>query len=197
MTRKTLTYLLLTFSFFGKINAQERFGVFGGITYSAFSEGFIEEVYGGTNVGLQIGALYELPLNKKIAFRPKIVFSQQGDRTPDSNRFYPYFEKNDIDYKLNYLNFPLDIKFWNKIYVIAGPQIGFLISKEYGKIYVGEPKGTDIGLNLGTGFTLNKLFFELGLYQGLSDVNTYQSNVTKSEVNTRNTVAKFSLGYKF
>lgn len=197
MTRKTLTYLLLTLSFFGKINAQERFGVFGGITYSAFSDGFLTKVYGGTNVGMQIGALYELPLNKKIAFRPKVVFSQQGDRTPNSGRRYPNFELIDVDYKLDYLNFPLDFKFWNKIYVIAGPQIGFLISKEYGKVYVGEPKGTDIGLNLGTGFTVNKLFFEFGFYQGLSDVNTYYSNLTKSTINTRNTVAKFNLGYKF
>ena len=193
MSKKVFFIFFLIFS---KLNAQDKFGVIAGLNYTGFSNGIGKDLYLETSFGLQIGAFYEKPLNQKISFRPKLVFSQQGDRTETSWGGFGSPELNQIDYKLNYINIPLDFKFWNKIYVVAGPQIGFLISEKRGNVNIGDPSSVDFGVNLGTGFTINKMFFEWGLYQGLTDVASYQYS-TGSTVNVRNATAKFTLGYKF
>ena len=194
--KKTLILLLLlivNFSF-----SQNTFGVFAGINYSYFTDGFAAQIGGEEAVGLQIGALYEIQLNDKIAFRPKVVFSQQGDRTRTEIQNFESIELTQIDYKLNYLNFPLDFKFWDKIYVVAGPQIGFLISQKPEGAFLGKVKSNvDLGLNLGTGFKINNVFVEFGIYQGLGTVLNYQYQATGKIVDVRNGLAKFTLGYNF
>jgi hypothetical protein len=194
--RSFLTFsivLIATLSF-----SQNKFGVFTGINYSYFTDGFAGQIGGEDSIGLQIGALYEISLNDKISFRPKIIFSQQGDRTKTEYNNYSSLDLTQIDYKLNYLNVPLDFKFWNKIYVIAGPQIGFLISEKYEKVFIGKVKSNfELGLNLGTGFKINKMFVEFGIYQGLGTVLNYQYQATGNIVDVRNGMAKFTLGYNF
>ena len=190
----TLTICLFTTLIF----AQNKFGVFSGINYSYFTDGFAGQIGGEENIGLQIGAVYEISLNNKISFRPKIIFSQQGDRTKTEYKGYGSLELINIDYKLNYLNFPLDFKFGNKIYVIAGPQIGFLISEKYEEVFIGKVKSNvELGLNFGTGFKINKVFVEFGIYQGLGTVLNYQYQATGKIVDVRNGLAKFTLGYNF
>lgn len=178
--------------------SQNKFGVFTGFNYSYFTDGFAGQIGGEDAIGLQIGALYEISLNDKVAFRPKIIFSQQGDRTKTEYNGLSSIELTQIDYKLNYLNFPLDFKFWNKIYVIAGPQIGFLINQEYENVFVGKVKSNvELGLNLGTGFKINKVFVEFGVYQGLGTVVNYKYGTSGNTVDVRNGLAKFTLGYNF
>lgn len=194
--KKTLILLLLLIANFSF--SQNSFGVFAGINYSYFTDGFATQIGGEEAVGLQIGALYEIHLNDKIAFRPKVIFSQQGDRTKTEIRNFESIELTQIDYKLNYLNFPLDFKFWDKIYVLAGPQIGFLMSQKPEGVFLGKVKSSvDLGLNLGTGFKINNVFVEFGIYQGLGTVLNYQYQATGKIVDVRNGLAKFTLGYKF
>lgn len=194
--KRILTFLIvlitsLTFS-------QNKFGVFTGINYSFFTDGFAKQIYAEDSFGLQIGALYEIGLNDIVSFRPKIIFSQQGDRTKTEYENYGSLDLNEIDYKLNYLNFPLDFKFWNKIYVIAGPQIGLLIGQKYEEVFVGKVKSNvELGLNLGTGFKINRMFLEFGIYQGLGSVLNYQYESTGKIVDVRNGLVKFTLGYNF
>ena len=177
--------------------SQNKFAVFTGLNYTYFTDGFVGQIGGEDSIGLQIGALYEISLNDKIAFRPKIIFSQQGDRTKTEYK-NGSLELSDIDYKLNYLNFPLDFKFWNKIYMIAGPQIGFLITEKYEEVFIGKVKSNvELGLNLGTGFKINKVFLEFGIYQGLSRVLNYKYQPTAKIVDVRNGLAKFTVGYNF
>jgi hypothetical protein len=54
-----------------------------------------------------------------------------------------------------------------------------------------------LGLNLGTGFKINKVFLEFGIYQGLGTVLNYQYQTTGKIVDVRNGLAKFTLGYNF
>jgi hypothetical protein len=191
LTFTVALFTTLTFS-------QNKFAVFTGVNYSYFTDGFAGQFLGEDSIGLQIGALYEVSLNERISFRPKIIFSQQGDRTKTEHNDYGNLELNEIDYKLNYLNFPLDFKFWNKIYVIAGPQIGILISEKYEDVFIGKVKSNvELGLNLGTGFKINKVFLEFGIYQGLGTVLNYQYQTTGKIVDVRNGLAKFTLGYNF
>ncbi|MFC6877760.1 porin family protein [Flavobacterium myungsuense] len=177
--------------------SQNKFGVFTGANYSYFTDGFAGQVLGKDSIGLQIGALYEISLNDKISFRPKIIFSQQGDRTKTEYK-YGSIDLSNIDYKLNYLNFPMDFKFWNKIYFIAGPQIGFLITEKYEEVFIGKVESNiELGLNLGTGFKINKVFFEFGIYQGVSTVLNYKYQSTAKIVDVRNGLTKFTVGYNF
>lgn len=202
MKKITILIILLISTF---SQAQNKFGVFTGVNYSYFTNGIMKDVAAETSFGLQIGVLYEIGLNKTISFRPKLIFSQEGDRTKTEQgyiyegRQYAYnLESDRLDNKLNYINVPMDFKFWNKIYLIAGPQIGFLISQKPEGVYVGPIKSNmDFGFNLGTGFTVNKFFIEFGLYQGLTTLYTYKSGGSGSSDNLKNGYAKFTLGYNF
>lgn len=194
--KNTLLFLLFIFS--TSCFSQHKFGVFTGLNYSFFTDGFAGQIGGEDSFGLQIGALYEIPLNSKVSFRPKLVFSQQGDRAKTTSDAFATTELTDLDYKLNYLNVPLDFKFWNKIYVIAGPQIGILISEKAEGAFVGPVKSTvDVGINLGTGFRINNFFAEIGVYQGLTSILQYPYPSTGSIVDVRNGLAKFTVGYTF
>ena len=178
--------------------SQKKIGVFTGFNYSFFTDGFAGQISGEKSFGLQIGAVYDLALTDKVSFRPKLVFSQQGDRTRTSYNNYGSIQLTELDYKLDYINIPLDIKFWNKIYVIAGPQVGFLINQKIEGRFIGKVKSNvEVGLNLGTGFTINDLFFEFGVYQGLGTLLNYNYQSTGSIIDVRNGLAKFTLGYNF
>lgn len=175
------------------VHSQENLGFFAGVNYSYFTDGFAGKVYAESSIGLQIGALYNMELTDRISFRPKLFISQQGDRTKTEQE--SNFELNQIDYKLTYLNTSLDFKFWDKIYLITGPQVGFLLNQKPESIDFGKVKSTvDLGVNLGGGFRVNKLFFELGIYQGLSTLFEYDY-YTGSETKVKNGYAKFTVGY--
>jgi hypothetical protein len=192
--KRTLIFIIVLITTVS--SSQNKFGIFTGINYSYFTDGFAGQIGGEDSIGLQIGAFYDISLNDKISFRPKIIFSQQGDRIKTEYKNYGSLDLTQIDYKLNYLNIPLDFKFWNKIYVIAGPQIGFLLSEKYQGVYLGKVKSNvELGLNLGTGFKINKVFVEFGIYQGLGTVLDYQYEATRKTVDVRNGLAKFTLGY--
>lgn len=173
--------------------SQDNFGVFTGVNYSYLTDGFAGKVYAENSFGLQLGVLYNLGLTDKISFRPKLSFSQQGDRTKTEQT--SNFELNQIDYKLTYLNTSLDFKFWDQIYLLAGPQIGILIDHKHESSDLGEVKSNvDFGFNLGTGFKINDLFLEFGIYQGLSTILEYDY-ITGSKVKVKNGYAKFTIGY--
>ena len=178
------------------LQAQNSFNAFAGVNYSYFTDGIAGQILAEESFGLHIGASYEVALSEKISFRPAVVFDQVGDRTKTKSD--PSSKQIDqLDLKLSYLNIPMDFKFWNKIYVFGGPQIGFLISKDSNSI---DPNvissSVDMGFNLGTGFTVNKLFFEIGLYQGLTTLRTneFDPNATRWEIH--NGYARFMVGYK-
>jgi hypothetical protein len=175
---------------------QNNFGVFAGANYSYFTDGFLAKTSAERSFGIQIGVLYDLELTKKVSFRPKLSFSQQGDntKTDQTNQF----DLGELDYKLTYINTSLDFKFWNKIYLLVGPQFGFLIdqkplSRDLGKL----DTTTDFGINIGGGFKVNQLFFELGLYQGLTTLFEYDSPLSESPFVVKNGLAKLTVGYNF
>ena len=192
MKKNILLFLVFLSYFF--TYSQKNISVFTGINYSYLTDGFASQIYAENSFGLQLGVLYELELKEKISFRPKLYFSQQGDRTKTSQ--IGNLELNQIDYKLTYLNTSMDFKFWDKIYLLAGPQIGFLINQKKGNVDLGKAKSIDFGINLGTGFKIKDLFFELGIYQGISSIIEYQY-FTGSTVKVKNGYAKFTIGYNF
>ncbi|WP_395634019.1 porin family protein [Flavobacterium sp.] len=200
--KKITVLFLLCFSF--SAFSQHKFGAFTGFNYSYFTDGAAGQVLAEESFGLQLGVVYEKELSPKVHFRPKLAFSQQGDRTKTEGviNFDPIvggdFELDQIDTKLTYINLPLDFKFWNKIYVIAGPQLGFLIQETQMSQFNQKAKSSvDFGFNLGGGFTVNKLFFEVGIYQGFTEVYRYNYFYTGNSVKAHNGFAKFTVGYMF
>ncbi|MFD0836703.1 porin family protein [Mariniflexile aquimaris] len=189
MKKTLLIGLILLFSY--NVSSQDKIGVFAGINGSSLSNGFLKSGYLGSNsFSFHIGGLYEFRFTEKIAFRPKLLFSQQGDRED--------FDDN-IKYETSYLNIPLNFKFFNKPYLLFGPQVGFLIDTKKKEIDFGDLKSLDYGLNLGVGIDIKRIFIELNLYQGFNEliaVEYKQTNPFRDiDINATNTVIQLSIGY--
>lgn len=192
MKKKYLLILLLcsSFSF-----SQKKFGAFTGLNYIFLTKGNYEGLMSEHSISFHIGILYQIDINEKISFRPKLMFSQQGDRKKTAEN--SIFNLTNLDYKLNYINVPLDFKFGNKFYLLTGPQIGYLIntkkmSADYGNI----KSEIDLGLNLGCGININQYFIELGTYKGFSKLFEYEDEYDEKHFLT-NTLFRLSLGYNF
>ncbi len=167
--------------------AQDKLGVFTGINASSLSDGLLESAYVGSNsFTLHIGAVYERKLTETISFRPKLLFSKQGDRED--------FEDN-LQYETTYINAPLTFKFFKQPYIIAGPQIGYLIDTNKGDIDYGDMQKFDYGVNLGLGIDVSDFFIELGLYQGLNTLIEVQDESRFIDTKATNTLIQLSLGY--
>ncbi len=168
----------------------KKFAVFFGVNNSFFSE---DKPFGAMhiqpNFGKQTGVLYNLQLNNTISFRPKLMYSEQGDRDPDSwNTDYI----SSPEYCISYINAAMDFKFWNRIYLLAGPQIGVVIA-ERSPHDIGPAKSVDIGANLGLGFTIHRWFFEFGAYTGFTPAIEYRNRWGKEQL--INGHSKFTVGY--
>jgi len=193
--KKSFFFIFILYN--GLVFSQPKFAVCTGLNYSYFTDGFAGQIGGENKIAIQLGALAEFELTPKISFRPKLIYSQQGDRskTSDSSEFST--ELTDLDYQLDYLNIPLDFKFGKKFYLITGPQLGFLLQQKCTGVYVGNiPAEIELGLNVGTGFTIHRLFFEFGVFQGMSTLLNYTYEPTGAPVDVRNGLAKFTLGYQ-
>ena len=190
--KRTFFFGLLTFLPFLSFS-QNKIGILAGVNGSTLSDGLLESFGIHSNsFSLHLGAVYELDFSEKITFRPKLVYSQQGDRED----FY-----DNIKYQTSYINIPLNFKFFNKPYILAGPQIGFLLDTEKREFDFGDLKSLDYGLNLGIGIYIKDFFVELNLYQGFNEliaVKYEQTNPFRDiDIKATNTVIQLSFGYNF
>jgi opacity protein-like surface antigen len=118
--------------------------------------------------------------------------------------------------KLNYLNIPVSIKYnvYDKLTVLAGPQIGMLLSAKAEYDYRGSFNGVIESISENSNIKNNvypiAFSFNLGASYGFSDnffidarYNIGLSNIFKMEddfgdtINLKNNVIQFSLGYLF
>jgi len=185
--------------------SQNKIGVYAGLNRGTLSDDIDNYIpFEGINSSFHIGALFELKVMDKIMFRPRIEFSQQGDRKKTS------FEEIDdskgvvlLDYKLSYINFPLTFKFFNNPAIIFGPQLGYLVSTTKQSLDYGDINAKiDYGAKLGVLFEFNKIFFEANLYQGFhriidTEIPTTPNNQNTERVKATNLVFQLSLGYYF
>ncbi len=173
---------------------QSGFGVFGGLGAVTTSNGFLETV-SAPGVGIHLGGFYNLEINDNFSFRPKLMYSQQGDRT--ENNSGPLTTSGESAYKIDYISIPLEAKFFSKPFITVGPQIGFLINSSVENIVLQELEdGFDIGVRLGIGYDINNIFIELSAYQGIQPtlevliVDDFTNKIT-------NTTLQLSVGYQF
>ncbi|WOC39941.1 outer membrane beta-barrel protein [Polaribacter sp. HL-MS24] len=188
MKRKLTIILLLFIPFI--IFSQKKGGIIIGLNNSSISEGILGQVSISDKMGFHIGGFYEYEIKEKIKFRPKITFSQQG------NRYESNIPEN-IMYESNYMNVSLNYKFYESTYILLGPQLGVFLngngsSNNNTRFLRSQP--FDVGINLGIGKKLKDLIFELNLYQGLTkaiDKPDFNGELKKGT----NTLIQFSVGY--
>ncbi len=178
--------------------SQDNFGIFTGVTASSLSDGLIEEsTWSNESFTLHFGGVYETQLSRKISFRPKIIYSLQGDRSgyydATQSSYSSYY--NNLSYETSYINVPLNFKFFNRTYILAGPQVGFLLKTEKEAIDFGELENIDYGLNVGFGRNIGRFFIEFNFYQGLN--NLLEVDLDRFKMKATNTTFLLSLGYNF
>jgi len=155
--------------------------------------------------GFQAGVVADFGITDKFCIIPELLFSQRG-----ANYGHSSFITT-----LNYLQLPinaaykLDVGKSSKVFVFAGTYFGYGLSGnnkvaiiEFGqkdnhseKVTFGsnenDVKAFDFGINVGVGYTYEKVFFKLQWNLGLMNL----SNV--SGISGRNTNIAVSVGYFF
>lgn len=196
-----LAFAILTFLGIAKINAQDlKIGALGGANLASLSDGAFKKVnVQSAGLAFHLGGILEYNLANKIAVRSKLILSQQGDLdTKDVNS--ATVGSSDFNYKLTYVNIPLQVKFFSKPYIVVGPQVGFLVATTKGENDFGDVDSSfDYGLNAGIGYDFNQFFVEAGFYQGLQTVITLPNGAipTGGTDDLSNTVFRLSIGYFF
>jgi hypothetical protein len=181
--------IIAFFAIFIAIHAtsqEKKFGIMAGASNPTLTEGTLQAVNFQYGLRPHISVFYEMKLNNKIHFRPRLMFASQGSQIAN----YHYNGYQYADYTLNYLDVPLDFKFWNKIYVIAGPQAGVLISSNVPDSQL--KSSVDLGANLALGVRIHKVFLELGIYQGFTPILEGDSMY---KYTYHNAAARFSVGW--
>ncbi len=192
-----------------KTNNQVTFGVKGGVNISsAVFDDSVQDIVSSVSsvVGANLGMFTNIPLGKKFAFQPEVLFSMQGFN-------YVFYQGNytaDVKTKLNYINIPLNFQFnvIDKVYVEAGPQFDFLVgakgdytSKDNYSNSVTTVNDRDLkdnykalvfGVNFGAGYKINdNISANVRYCLGLSPAN--EGNT----ITSKNRVLQIGVGYSF
>lgn len=207
---KRIIFCLIAVITFGFVNAQDlKYGVKGGLNVSSFS-GDNDGMDLKSRVGFNIGGFVEVKLSEKFAIQPEVLYSQQGTKFKLSGILFSNDEpfKAETKFNLSYINVPVMFKYYaiEKLFIEAGPQIGFLISAKSKTKVTGfdqtEELDTkdmyntiDFGLNFGAGYDFTQNI-SLGARYNLG-----LANIAKTEAGDdgklHNGVFSLSVGYKF
>lgn len=217
---------------FGYTNAQDlKFGVKAGLNLANISENYdgydsdFDSDY-KMKIGAHVGGFVEIKFTEKWALQPEVLFSMQGAKLEESS--YDDGDGNvyssESTINLNYINVPVMVKFYPipKLFVEAGPQVGFLISakaKNEGNYTDGDTtvnvdetvdvkdgyKSIDFGVNVGVGYEFTDMIFANLRYNiGLSDITEEDEfegddfgGLGGDLFKTKNNVLSLSVGFKF
>ena len=240
--KKVLLTAVAVFAF-GFANAQEiKFGAKAGLNLSTIKvtlpsqDGeIVKNPDNKMTVGFHIGGFAEIGITEKFSFQPELLFSTQGVRFESSDSYSSNFGGftysnsfvSKTTTKTSYINLPLLAKFkaTEKLFFVAGPQLGFLMSAKQsytstntsnnnGTITTNnksednidvkkEFKGFNFAFDLGAGYFFTDNIFAEARY------NIGLSNDAKAETETNNGVEykyepvaksssiQISVGYKF
>ena len=228
--KKVILSLAAVFAF-GFANAQEvKFGAKLGGNLSTASidapsvEGAAISVPDNKSlVGFHVGGFAEIKLNDKFSVQPELLFSMEGSKFESSSAGemfgVPYSESTESTVKMNYLNIPVMAKYYatEKLFFVAGPQVGFLLSAKQDTDYTftmggttesGSEDGVDVkddfksvnfSLGFGGGYYFTENIFAEARYNvGLSNIaeEVSEEGVT-FEPEFKLSAFQISVGYKF
>ncbi len=151
-------------------NSKGRFGIRAGVTISKqnFDGGSLNEDV-TSKFGLDLGILYTLPIGSGLFnLQPELHWMQKGSTIADVNG-------DDISQTFNYLELPVLVRLnfggSAKVFVLAGPSIGYLIGVDSDidnakDLY----EDIDYSMNIGAGIGLGVFEIDVRYMWGLSDI---------------------------
>lgn len=128
------------------------------------------------SLGYHLGAFAEIPLGKKFALQPEVLWNQiKADTVSGFSNLYSQINENVKDPQLNYLSIPILLSFKpSKILSLqAGPQFGVLLNKNENLIQNGKEAFKNGDLSMLVGAQLNIMRVRIyGRYAiGLQSIN--------------------------
>ncbi len=179
--------------------AQIEYGATLGLNTSRFTNG-IEALSGSflnfNSVGLSLGGYAEYDITERIGLYSKLLYNEIGDR--EKNSVENTLSASQIDYKLNYISLPINVKFFKKVYIHLGPQLNVLLNYEAVGVELGDLMSSiDFGGNIGFGYKFNKLRCEINFYQGLSNLFELKNvGPSGTDLEARNMYFNLNVSYR-
>lgn len=216
--QKSMTYIIQSIILISTLSssamAQPKFGATYGIVSSNFSVDPDSGVSLDSNLGITIGGVFVYPINDNLDLRSGLSFTQKGSKI--DTEFFGITAKSTTD--LSYLTIPLLAQYklnssGNTLYGLGGLDIGILMSANIDAQIRGELfgvnfdsdtsysvkddlKSTDIALNIGGGYMIekgySKLYVEILYSLGLLDIDAVSDN---SAIKTKSLI--LGIGYIF
>ncbi len=172
--------------------AQIQFGVKAGLNVSNIS--FEKLPNKSEKVGYHVGVFAAVPINDFWGIQPELSYSVKG------TAFKPLSDRQTLN--MNYVDFLLPVVFKLTIFdVQVGPFASYLISApDYAvyneiKVITDAYNTVDVGLSVGLGVNINKLFVGVRYNQGFVEVA--KDNAQPYLGNGKNALGQVSIGYKF
>lgn len=206
--KKTFTILVLLFMIVSPSFSQIKYGIRGGVAYSALIQKVEQENKAGSRAGFSIGGLVDIPIYRRFSIRPELSFVNQGGTS--YSRLEGELSK--VLNKYNYYSLQLPV---NLVYnipisgvrmsILLGPAVDYSLFgnrksqgvKEdlvFGRDQVSDLKKWDLGVNMGLAVQYERVFFEISALCGTFDrrglKNEGESRLFQNNVN-------FSFGYFF
>lgn len=208
--RKIVFFGFLTIFILGKSNAQAdqslpQIGIKGGVNFSTITGGDFEDGK-DPRTSFNVGLLAELPITDHFSIQPEVLYSAQGFDIRQND------DGDDWEYQLDYIQVPILAKIYliKGLSVEAGPQFGFKVNEEVdynpnddgGDIEIDPDDSTikkfDTSIAAGAAYKFDNGFFISGRYTyGLTDIFEDDSLLNLNNVNAKNAVWQFGIGFMF
>jgi opacity protein-like surface antigen len=202
-----------------------RFGIKGGANAAAFDSQQLSVK--NQKIGFNAGAFVNIPLSKKLAIQPEVLYNQLGARSAVSISEVTTGSTtvkmvNDEKVYLNYISVPLmlQMKATDNFYIEAGPEFSYLLDgKDKGESTITTTTGDatttqttsysqsvnkddikkfNIGLGLGLGYYFTKnLGINARYVNSLTHIANNSGIAEENKNNTTNRVFQLGLNYKF
>lgn len=184
------------------------FGVKAGVNFATITGDDIDDLDSRTS--FNVGLFMELPLSERFSFQPEVLYSGQGFTMVTIDQDNPFDTDENVEYQLSYIQVPLLAKIYlvEGLSIEAGPQFGFKINEEIdteptsdGGDTVIDPddsyiKDFDTSIALGASYKFNGGFFINARYtHGIT--NIFKENTILEDVDAKNAVWQFGLGFSF
>ena len=185
-----------------------QFGVKGGVNISTLTSDDFDDPDSRTS--FNAGVFLEIPLNDRFSIQPEVLYSEQGFTIKQNDQDNLFDTDENYEYQLSYIQVPIMAKVYlvKGLNIEVGPQFGFKVNEEFdfqpttddGDIEIEDEdsyiKDFDTSVAFGAGYKFdNGLFFNARYTLGLT--NIFEDNTILGDVDAKNAVWQFGLGFAF
>jgi hypothetical protein len=171
--------------------SQLSYGIKGGLNLADVVINNLIDPYGESDfkmkAGLLTGVFVELDLENRFTLSSELLYSVKGVKTVDTNIHFHYIA----------LPILAAYKITDAFRLEAGIELGYLISatSRYGNVNAVWDNKTDLGLDAGLRYHINKIVTGVRFNAGVSSVIRNTNSVNGENIRYQNRVLSFSVGY--